>query len=248
MVYPRITGHCACHNIPTSVAIPEDNGSLILRVDMDKALRYLQSIKADLVRGDLIIFDSIVQYHNEGIAIFNGREIINLCYDENVDRNGHLPQEFRVIEGGVPIDYWEDRQFICDNPVRGIECNSHIWFDHKVVLAECIENIQYGCIETGEYCIFTTFMYNKPNEVDLSHIRDTKVSQMYNNQEYRIIFDYADTFYAHLAPESLEIKSSILLHKLKDTFITLLLAALLPDAKDASLYNKYQLAGIYLCN
>jgi len=87
--------HCVSHHIPIDVISvadmdefsPEDNNEF-LEEDGDlttmnhrKALLYLQNRKVDLVKGDLIIFDAVAGYRNQGISIYNGTNIVSLSTD-----------------------------------------------------------------------------------------------------------------------------------------------------------------------
>lgn len=163
--YPRESGHCATHHISADVVtLKEENNPT--RDEMDLALKYLQDQNADLIKGDLVIFDSCAGYRNTGVTIFTGEEIVDLAFEP--DDYGNLPQQFHVIEDGVPINYWSHLE---DN-VQGITHNSIVWFDHSQVLDECLRHITYELVEGDKYAIFTHFTYF--------------------GKKYRIVFDYVD--------------------------------------------------------
>lgn len=162
--FPRRSQHCVSHHIPITVATDVSSPN-----DLSNALTYLHEIKADLVRGDLILFDSEAGYRNNGVGIFTGTEIIELYYE--IDDYGSLPPDFHVIEDNVSIGYWE---YIDDTDTeRGIDHNNIVWFDHTLVRDQCIRNIIYTVIEDSKHAVLTSFTFN--------------------GQSYRIIYDYAYT-------------------------------------------------------
>lgn len=141
-MFPRTTGHCHTHFIPTevvSVSDPEE----ITESELSTALTYLKSISADLVKGDVVVFNSIAGYRNDGVTIFTGTEIINLFFD--LDDYGSLPNFFQVIKDNVPTNYWS----------KAIHHNYIVWFDIESVRDQCIANINQ---QSGVIC--TTFTYN----------------------------------------------------------------------------------------
>jgi len=153
-MYPRASGHCYSHHIPANVVTPEEE-TLFTDEELQQALQYLHKIDADLVKGDLVIFDAVEGYRNTGVAIFDGINIIDLASE--LDDYGNLPQSFRVIEGGVPIRYWE---FLDEtNEGRGITHNRIVWFDHSKVLQQCLANIKFGLVDDKHSAIHTTFYY-----------------------------------------------------------------------------------------
>lgn len=187
-MFPRIEGHCFTHHVPGPID-PRDYDPTEYCADydsedscdeffetsdpLDAALKYLRKRNADLRRGDLIVFDvfskATPKNRNNGIAIFDGTKIMLLSY--NLDKYGSLPQEFRVIEDKVPLNYWKD----VDDTKRGIGHNSIVWFNHIPVRDQCLKNLRYGEIENGIYAIVTTFTYH-------------------DQGRHRIIFDYTDIY------------------------------------------------------
>src|SRR5438105_2678155 len=103
-MYPRAGGHCFSHHIPREV-VKLDDDTYFNEENARIALDFLRKGNNDLVKGDLIIFDSIESYRNEGVAIFDGEKIIDISHEP--DLYGTLPQQFHVIEDEVPIKYWE---------------------------------------------------------------------------------------------------------------------------------------------
>lgn len=168
--FPRKEEHCLSHHIPVDVVKLSDD-CMSSTEEREDALKYLQEIKADLVKGDLILFDGSIGYRNDGVAIFDGENIVDLASD--VDDYGALPSIFHVIENNVPINYWNDIDESSQG--RGIRHNTIVWFDHNTVRDQCIGNIKYDKIEDEKWSIFTTFTVN--------------------DQQYRIIYDYVDSFY-----------------------------------------------------
>jgi len=172
MVYPRQTGHCASHYIPADVMSHDDNEEPMENKKLDEMLLYLRDKKTDLIRGDLIVLEANAEYRNDGVYIYNGVRILNLEFDNEFDDYGYLPREFRVIEAGVPLDYWEHRGESYPNPIRGIDHNYLVWFEPRDVIDECVNNICYSRLDTGEYNISTTFTYC--------------------GRQYHILYDYSE--------------------------------------------------------
>lgn len=153
-MYPRATGHCYSHHIPGNIVTPVEE-HLPSEEEMHQALQYLRKIDADLVKGDLVIFDAVQGYRNTGVTIFDGTNVIDLS--DEPDDYGTLPKVFRVIEDGVPIRYWE---YVDDtNEGRGIAHNRIVWFDHSKVLQQCLTNITFGLVDDKQQNIHTTFYY-----------------------------------------------------------------------------------------
>src|SRR5437868_6789718 len=109
--YPRLAGHCFNHHVPVSVvplivsSIDAPHLHYIFFENLIDGIDYLYDKGADLVKGDLIIFDSEIKYRNRNKAIFDGIKAINL--DFTIYNDGMLPKQFRVIEDNVPIKYWQ---------------------------------------------------------------------------------------------------------------------------------------------
>ena len=205
--YPRSSKHCMAHHIPESVSSPDYTEGLLNEEDFNIVIKYLDDIDADVVKGDLIIFDSEVGYINNGKAIFNDQKIMDLDYD--IDDYGALPKEFHVIENDVPIKYWEDKyeeQQFKGLHVIGIDDNTIVWFNHSLVRDECLANIQYGIVEDNEYGIYTTFIYD--------------------GKEYKIILDYTDDLGRdeYVAMGTFEIESEIWKQEHIEEFRELLLS------------------------
>lgn len=166
-MYPR-PQHCVTHHIPTSIISCYHKYN---ETDLVTALTYLREpntfywdskiAAANLVKGDLVIFDGDKNHHT---VIFDGQKLIHL--DNEFYKYGSLPSIFHVIEDGVPINYWAH----IDETITGIDNNSIVWFNHHIVYKQCLQNLNYAMIQGNKYAIYTTFQYN--------------------NLDYRIIFDY----------------------------------------------------------
>jgi len=170
MSYPRLSGHCESHTIPASVATYNYFDQNVL----SKALSYLKKNNADLVKGDLIMFESKSDMHSDRTAVYDGDEIMYLHYDSFIPHQsgGYLPKIFSVIKDKVPIHYWEDVSSEGKH-VQGLR-NQVIWFDHRNYLDECLNNMKYCQIENSRFAAFTTFTYE--------------------GKVYRIIYDYTELF------------------------------------------------------
>lgn len=140
-MYPRETGHCLTHHIPVDIVKAEEEG---WQYDEELAagLEYLRSIKADLRKGDFVIYDSVAGYRDGGTTIFDGTKIINL--GDFPDDYGSLPENFKVIEDGVPIDYW----YGYGGGLHGLN-NSFVWFNVDPYYSQCIDNMTVISGEDG---------------------------------------------------------------------------------------------------
>lgn len=196
-MYPRANGHCLTHHIPANVITLYHEGHPS-RKEMDRALFYLRKKNTDLIKGDLVLFDCSEGGRNRGIVIFDGETIIDLSAEP--DGYGTLPENFRVIEGGVPLTYWEYRGN--DDHERGICHNTNVWFDHFLVLEECLKNVTYGLVADCKYAIYTTFNYN--------------------NSTYRIILDYTDHLYGKVHVQTFEFIDDLMKEELIGNFISIL--------------------------
>ena len=145
--FPRTSGHCVAFDVST-FEFTSDTW-LITQDELDQTLDFLYDKKSNVVRGDLICFNGLNNYRNDGVWIFDGCEIISLDYDD-IDDYGSLPQEFTVINNGVPIRYWENTE-----KDKGIDNNNVVWFDPEPVRQQCLDNI----VDIDDN-LFTTFKYN----------------------------------------------------------------------------------------
>jgi len=114
--YPRKSGHCSSFDVSNYDYIKDlKSKDVDLEVFWSEDVDYHNIFKQtlallsdkNLIKGDLILFlgDS---YRNNGIAIYDGVNIIKLNYD--YDDYGALPKCFTVITNDVPVDYWVDIQ------------------------------------------------------------------------------------------------------------------------------------------
>lgn len=192
-MYPRLTNHCVSHYIPQNIVNSDiEEGE----ENKDIALKYLRSIGADLIKGDLVIFDAIEGYRNEGVTIFDGENIVELDFE--LDEYGALPNNFRVIEANVPVTYWSH-----SDELRGIQHNNIVWFNPSLVKEQVISNVQYGMVSDGRYGIYTTFMYN--------------------NIPYRIFYDYGNHVSAEwLNTDTFEINDNNVISRIINKFIEIL--------------------------
>jgi len=234
MVYPRSSGHCASHYISEHI-VPYSEDDFPQEIYLNKALMYLQEEGMDLVKGDLVIFGSEHEYSNKGVTIYDGKNIVGLCYDGPYD-HGHLPPVFHVIEDDVPINYWEHRNKSCSNPVRGIEHSTMVWFNISTVWVDVLTNIDYGPINNGASSTIDDDGIDHKN-IMFEHILPefglfTKFR--YNNKEYRIIFDYplfnsifTDYDPIGVIPEKIESPDTIV--QIKDRFKNILRSFILHE-------------------
>lgn len=183
ITFPRASGHCFSHHIPADVMNIEDKTSFDTH-QLFEALQYLRKQKVDLVKGDLVVFDSIAGYRNTGVAIFDGVRIIDLS--PLPDDYGVLPEYFRVIEGGVPINYWSWNDDTDEG--RGISHNSYVWFTHQLVRDQCLKNIRFvSNFRDDRAAIYTRFLFN--------------------GVVYFIVYDYADNNYEDVDYDTFQFKN-----------------------------------------
>ena len=131
ILYPRISGNCSQHSIPSSVI--ELCNHTLLKCETELILKYLDDTNADLVKGDLLIFDDVNMVSISEVFLFDGDNILHMsCH------------RCRVIKNNVPIRYWG-----CSN----------VYFDHKLVRDQCLSNINYKLIDNTNYALFTSFIY-----------------------------------------------------------------------------------------
>jgi len=216
-MYPRPGGHCASHSIPDNVIIFDEDDDFPHDLDkyFDNALIYLQEEGVDLVKGDLVIFEAIAGDRNEGVAIYNGENIVNLWYDNNIDDYGCLPPDFHVIENDVPIDYWKSGY----NSERGIDHNMVIWFDTFIVMEECLANINHGIV--SEYVLSSDEINERNGLFGKNIIVEYGIFTkfMYNNKQYRIVLEYPIPYHKSINKVSNKIECPDIIHKIKETFI-----------------------------
>ena len=172
--FPRQTGHCAVFRIPESEVTydNEEEDSIVPEEARQRGLIYLQSIGEKLVYGDLVMFEAHAGYRNDGIAIFDGEKIIDLCVD--YDDYGSLPPQFHVIEKNVPLNYWASGE------VDGITHNYIVWFDHRTVRDECMRNVT---------CHPDRYL-DDDHESDPMDVFATQFT--YEGRQYNLIFDHLD--------------------------------------------------------
>lgn len=135
------------HVVPKELA-PKNQVESIPATNLRKALTFLLESGVVPRYGDLVTFGEN-NYRNENKAIFNGTKFVNLEFDESIDEYGYLPRSFRVIENGLPIEYW------CSDAVARIEHNNVVWFDHSLVRSQL--KFSYGKVENSKH----SFLHSK---------------------------------------------------------------------------------------
>ncbi len=149
----RSVNHCYTHYVNFKA---EDENQLTDE-EAKEILMILNDSDIDLRRGDLISTHAEHGYRNQEISIYDGVNIVNLCYD--YDDYGCVPEQFKVIQE-FPINYWKDDWKISDVRKRGIDHNNIVWFDHNIVKDQCIKNITHKIVNDGKYGAITQFTYN----------------------------------------------------------------------------------------
>lgn len=144
--FPRSSGWCEEHWINKTDPINISEENYPSENDLVVTLEFLQDNNTDLVRGDVIYYESQSSCYHNSHAFFDGEKLVELS---DVGEFGGLPKLFHVIENNVPIKYWDN----CIN-------SQMVYFDYTLVKQQCLNNIKYDELEKDLYGIFTTFTYN----------------------------------------------------------------------------------------
>lgn len=183
--FPRLSGECNVHEIPMRVI----NDKPFDEVNMYIVLNYLYDSDIDVVKGDIVLFSiyrrggllnpstyyDTINIRDSEICIFDGLKLIKLEYKSpNMYKRCKLLKEFHVIENNTPIKYWYTYKLNYD-----LFNHDNIWFDHKLVREQCLNNIKYEMISHD--MIFTTINFK---------VHGIYTYFIYNNNKYYIIFDY----------------------------------------------------------
>jgi len=150
---PRSTGYSAKHTVPAEIVTFKHTSDPSVS-ELNLGLTYLRNCFADIRTGDIVEFEGNSGYRNDGITIFDGKHLVDLY--RGIDENGMIPRCFRVILGGVPVDYWHSQS----QDFGYIAHNYNVWFNHHAYISQCVANIKYGFLIKGFFAIFTTFVYN----------------------------------------------------------------------------------------
>lgn len=159
--FPRSTGHCGNHEVFEFDFVKKFYSENHTREEevvlFEKTVTKLKAMKADLVRGDLILYPDHQMVTRHGLRMYDGHKIIDLDYQYITV--GQLPAKFKVINDSVPIHYWrQERQniggWLYNIGERGIHLNNCVWFNHSSVKQQCFDNII-----NKEGKIYTTFTY-----------------------------------------------------------------------------------------
>lgn len=157
--FPRIEGKCKIHNIPDKITKLRsyDPRSELTEHMIFKALKHMIDTEENVINGDIFSFDishcGLTGPHPPIVATFYDLELTVLnSFQPIISSNCH------VIENNVPLNYW----YIEFN--RWDHMSKRIWFDHKLVRQQCIDNIKYGPIyDNLPSRASATFSYNNIN-------------------------------------------------------------------------------------
>ena len=159
--FPR--SHCKTHFVPKNICpYASDPDVLVLDEECAKvAADYLST--ADLVFGDMILFESHMGFRDDGKAIWDGEKIIDLSFEP--DDYGTIPPQFEVFNG-VPVNYWFDlgheERFLESECMKwGITHNKIINIDknilpqnpriNNIILYESSSRVEIDYFEFGGY-------------------------------------------------------------------------------------------------
>lgn len=198
--FPRESGHCFSFDVSEYQYIKDLKKSGVRfenfvsepivdydfrshEVDYDDIFKRTLALLSDknLVKGDLILFCEEKRYRNEGVAIYDGENIIKLDYE--YDEHGTLPKCFTVITNEAPIVYWVNYP-----RKKGISHNSVVWFDHFSVKQQCIAGAK---IENGRVIItfecqgksYTIYDLTDDQYLDMIPDEDYEPEKLYNAEE-----------------------------------------------------------------
>ena len=200
--YPRLEGQSVLHHVPESI-VPEfvykfwDPKFTVChesnKSKISDLFKYLEDIDADLVKGDIIVIDSkddnmyfrpvFVTPEYQGTKfIFDGYNIVDL-YSEpqnkireyTVDgcRYFCLPPEWHIIENNIPLNYWNET---LDNKI--------VWFDHNLILDQCIQNLKYSKNLNNFYEMKTNFTYQGTEYLILFYVDQNNTNIFLENGEF----------------------------------------------------------------
>lgn len=147
--YPRLSGKCVMYSIPRTVAsLTSKDNYVLTRKATENTVDYI--LNQGGIKGDVVHFESIASYRNEGIFMFDGNTLVKLNFE--IDDYGCVPPYFTPVEDNVPLLYWTD----------SIDHNSIVWVKTSTIRDNIIMKPKYGCIPGTDinrvYCIFT---YNR---------------------------------------------------------------------------------------
>lgn len=154
-----------------------------------KGLKYIKNdLKQRVYRGDVVHFECLGDYRNQGRYIFNGTKLGQLDrLDYCVDDYGAIPKEFYVLSPNMgkiyPVDYWFN-----DDKVPTIEHNSIVWIKSSDLKFTQIEHPK----QNGTFAFFTidNIKYNIIcNSAKIHNIRNV-LKQKYIALEFNIYENY----------------------------------------------------------
>lgn len=166
---------CEVYHVPAEVVSQEED-CIIEDQTLDSGLAYLRSLNVPLKFGDLVIFDSIAGYRNNGVSIFDGEDLLDL--EAEPDDYGTLPKQFHVLEAPhyFPINYWHRHE---DDGKQRICHNTFVWWDHRSYREQLLSSIE----RSDEWCFRASF--TGPDQ-----------------KEYRVIFHFEDEFLNQADPRT----------------------------------------------
>lgn len=184
--FPRITGHCASHDLCELLGLNADTMENLIsesydlvEVLLNDSLDKLYELNIDLVCGDLICLQGLSTYRNNGVFIFDGHNILFL--DEEPDEYGSIPKRFTIINNKVSGHYWSSSTIDNDSSTtKGITHNCFCWYDHNLTKREMLDNIKFN--DKDQYW-YTEFISDNVNyQIICAHDDD--------NMDYNININY----------------------------------------------------------
>ncbi len=132
--------------------------------ELEKAMEYLKdhSIKY----GDLVIFKKNAGYRNEGIAIYDGKNLVQLYFD--IDDYGSVPPQFKVLqenEYGIDIGLYHWHNIKGKGKWKGICHNYIVWYDPSIHKNQLIENLCYDKKLFGAYALYSHLLDEKGEKI-----------------------------------------------------------------------------------
>lgn len=148
--FPHPKGKAKHHRIKyTDCAIKSIYDEADIKEKIALAIHRNYNEETDLVKGDIFCFD---EYSPTGsyqgiVAIFDGEDMIPFPPNKTYLT---IPSSLHVIEGNTPINYWSLK---FRHHWDEINFNPIVWFDHKLVRQQCLDNIDNNNENT-------TFIFN----------------------------------------------------------------------------------------
>lgn len=154
------------------------------------------------------------KYYVYQARIFDGYKLIKLNhykFNDLGDRQ-YLPKDFNIIENNVPINYWSntDNTYMIEHKIihdKYYPINYYkdpfdfdiVRFNIKLVINQCIDNINFECIPYKHITMYTTFLFNNVTYRVVYYKYDFNIKYsniiLYDQQSFKEILLNDDTLF-----------------------------------------------------